>query len=826
MLAARSGTRLAVRYLDDTIVLSKTHAWTYVELPGTQYEFLPDATRISLAERIMVSLSSLLSDSSSTVDCHLIVTSKPFDVQGWEQQVNNRVSRYGVQPAWNPYISAMSRHLHDQDYQEKRVYLGVCLGPRERLNFSDLNLTSLWNKVKTLAPSMLMVEDHAVDPAEIQRWTVQAQAIRTALGNSHLHARSIDSAEVAWLISKPLWPGIDCPEATSSDREVWGSGEIEMLTEGVVKNGYRHLEITQASPGTGEDVTGYVATLAVARFPEVMHFPEHEPWLHYAASLPFQVDQSVRFTLVPHQKAHKDVSKTLTAAQDQAMHIAEGGLSVPMQVREQLVTAENLQHSIRKNQTPWLYARYHMTVTADSEEQLRDRVRHLTDHYRDLGIDLTWPSGDQLDLLLESMPGERARSSAYLQRQEIPVLAGGMPTATSEVGDTITRDGAGWKGCYLGDTTSRMRLPVFFSPHVAMAQNSPPGTAILGTPGSGKSFLAFSLAYQAAASGVWTILIDPKADSKPLANLPGLGARVFDLRQGADGLLDPFAMGDSLHQSKILALETLRLLLGGVHMSEDREAALIAAVDAVSATPSPSLRAVVDWLIVHPEKAAQNLGSMLRTLSELEFARLCFAPNGGQRLNPEDGLTVVTLLGLTLPAANASPEHYSYEERLAVSTMYLISRYARKLMLSLDKSHPKAIFIDEAWAITSTPQGAKMIPETIRMGRSHNTSLVLVSQNAQDLMDEQITNSLSSVFAFRSRDLTEIDAVLRLLGTDATDEHRAAVRDLFNGECLMRDPSGRIARVQVQAWEPKLWETFNTNPDTRGQQAAAAMVAA
>jgi len=47
---------------------------------------------------------------------------------------------------------------------------------------------------------------------------------------------------------------------------------------------------------------------------------------------------------------------------------------------------------------------------------------------------------------------------------------------------------------------------------------------------------------------------------------------------------------------------------------------------------------------------------------------------------------------------------------------------------------PKAIFLDEAWAVTSTPEGAKLVPEVSRMGRSRNTALILVSQNAGDLL--------------------------------------------------------------------------------------------
>jgi hypothetical protein len=149
--------------------------------------------------------------------------------------------------------------------------------------------------------------------------------------------------------------------------------------------------------------------------------------------------------------------------------------------------------------------------------------------------------------------------------------------------------------------------------------------------------------------------------------------------------------------------------------------------------------------------------------------------------------------------------------------MYLLTRYARQLMLSLDKSHPKAICIDEAWAITTTPQGAKLIPEIARMGRSHNTALVLVSQNAGDLMAESVTNSISTKFAFRSSIPGEIDDVLELMGLDKDQGYQSAVRDLRNGECLMQDVDGRVARVQIDAWNKELFDTFNTNPETRGK---------
>ena len=123
-------------------------------------------------------------------------------------------------------------------------------------------------------------------------------------------------------------------------------------------------------------------------------------------------------------------------------------------------------------------------------------------------------------------------------------------------------------------------------------------------------------------------------------------------------------------------------------------------------------------------------------------------------------------------------DDYSYEQRLSVALLYLVSQFARRLLNGMDRRLPKAIFLDEAWAMTSTPQGAKLIPEVSRMGRSRNTALIMVSQNAGDLLNEQVTNCISSVFAFRSSERTEVASVLSLLGIEQSEEHRAALRGL------------------------------------------------
>lgn len=820
----KATSRLAARYLDDKILLSATHAWTYMRLPLVPYEFMSYASREAICEQITMSLAGLITNNQETIEAHLRITYRPLDTFKWASKLNQRASLSRPTPGWGNYLGDMAGHVDNNLFDDKEVYLGVCLG--ERRNIKEDKSAGLGSSAlgEALAPlkdiskaleNFAKYDDMVVLEKEIAYWHDKAADVHRSLSRSAMKAIPASSNEIAWLIARPLWPEMNQPSPSTAPTEAWGPGEIITLAEGIVTNQRRCVEVEQVD-ALGRPQKGYAITLAISRFPDSLYFPEQEPWIHFAAALPFSVDFSTRMSIVPATKVQKDVGKKLAVAKDQAIHIAESGTSVPIKIQEQLNVATMLEYTIDKDRMPWVYSRHRITVFGETNEEAVSRARTIIESYRDLGIDVAWPSGDQFDLMCESMPGDVVRSKSYYQRQELAIIGGGMPTASSETGDRIA-DKSGWMGPYLGRTTSRVVTPVFFAPHVAMARNNPPGVAIIGQPGGGKSFLAFTLAYQMALQGIWTIYIDPKADAKPMGNLKGLGSpRVFDLREGNDGMLDPFSMGDNVGESILLALETLKLLLGS-NYSEEREEAINHAVKTIAAGPNPSLAKVVDNLLASDSVAARNLGSILDTMRGLPFARLCFAPTSGVRLRPEDGLTIVTLLGLNLPSTGTKTEDLSYENRLAVSVMYLLTRYARQLMLNLDKSHPKAICIDEAWAITSTPQGAKLIPEVARMGRSHNTALVLVSQNAGDLMEESVTNSLSTKFAFRSTIPGEIDDVMNLFGLELDQGYQGAVRDLRNGECLMQDMDGRVARVQIDAWNRELFDTFNTNPETRGK---------
>ena len=56
---SRGRARLAVRYFDDRILLTDTHAWAYYRIPSVSYEFTTAEEREALATNITVALAAI-----------------------------------------------------------------------------------------------------------------------------------------------------------------------------------------------------------------------------------------------------------------------------------------------------------------------------------------------------------------------------------------------------------------------------------------------------------------------------------------------------------------------------------------------------------------------------------------------------------------------------------------------------------------------------------------------------------------------------------------------------------------------------------------------
>src|SRR5215813_9052144 len=277
----RGRSRLSVRYFDDRILLTESHAWAYYRLPTVSYEFTTPQEREALATNITVALAAI---RMSDAEVHLRIAHRSYPAADWAARLD-ATSDGG--PGWRDYLDEMYRHVWAKDFWTKEVYLGVRLGQRGMRAQLSGGVFAQFISAYRASEEALGLGDEAVSASEIARWTEQAERLGRALGSSALAARHATSDNIAWLFRHALAGTVGEPPPSAAHRRRWGAGEIESLLEGQVHNGRTLLRLEHPA---GES---YAAFLSFARFPDVMYFPEGEPWLHFADSLPRSEERRV-----------------------------------------------------------------------------------------------------------------------------------------------------------------------------------------------------------------------------------------------------------------------------------------------------------------------------------------------------------------------------------------------------------------------------------------------------------------------------------------------------------------------------------------------------
>ncbi len=717
------------------------------------------------------------------------------------------------------YVDEHVRRLTDLGAMQPAVFLLVSMRDPERDVASYVSQVAgqhpreWWEGLRR---ALSMRDRRLLSVSELERARLRADQVHARLAD-RLPVRQVRGVELQWLVRRafcrglgePIIDGLHEPRALLFERNGEAvlaplEGDVMRWMDGFVEHRGRVLRIES------ELGTSWQAQLVVGALPERTQFPGARAELMFAPaeSLPFGIDLSLNARFLPNELALRiarrkiqDADQILRAESDGEQGVSDLGYERTQQARDLLAY---LQASSRP---PLLRATLAIAVGAADEEELEERVEMCRRVYGE--IRLHRPLGDQLQLFLQHLPGQRTRVPGYDDTLTTEQVAAMMPTATHAAGSN--------RGFYLGHTLSGSRQPVRFNLREGSDSDRNATILAVGALGSGKTTLAQKLKYEGFLLGARVIDCDPKGDHRfHLLDEVAPHAECLTLRPdpGLRGVLDPLRVAPA-HLRQDASVSFLRALLP--RSAEPAwETAVVAAVDRVMRRSHEPTCLEVVRALQEGDQTDALVGRTLEVyarsgLTQLGFAdaRVRLAPVGHQQV------TYLPIRDLPGPQPGMHRSEYSQSERVGEQLVRLIAMFAMHLM-SAERERLKLFSFDEGWRLLGDPVGRSLLGSLQRMGRSELAVPIISTQLVTDALigeRESLENLIGATFVFGMRSDAEAGRALALLGLDPQDTGmRRSLLELQAGRCLFRDHSGRVEAIQVDVAAPYLLRAFSTTP--------------
>ncbi len=745
---------------------------------------------------------------------------RDLDGEAREAQSGDRtISARPHARARTQYLREHERRLKDIGTARPALFLLVSLRDPERdvasyvSRAAEQHPREWWEGFKR---AFSRIDGRLLKVSELERARVRADQAHARL-TDFLPVRQARGVELQWLVRRafcrglgePLVDALHEPRALAFERNGEAvlaplEGDVMRWMDGYVEHRGRSLRVES------ELGTSWQALLVVGALPERMHFPGARAELMFAPaeSLPFGIDLSLNARFLPNELALRIARRKIQDA-DQIMRAeSDGEQGVSDLAYERTQEARDLLAYLQaSSRPPLLRATLTIAVAADREEELEERVEMCRRAYGE--IRLHRPLGDQLQLFLQHLPGQRTRVAGYDDTLTTEQVAAMMPTATHAAGSQT--------GFYLGYTLSGSKQPVRFN--LREGSDGDRNTTILsvGALGSGKTTLDQKLKYEGFLLGARVIDCDPKGDHRfHLLEEVAPHTECVTLRPdpALRGVLDPLRVAPE-HLRQDTAVSFLRDLLPG-RAEPAWETAVVAAVDrVVRRSRKPTCLEVVKALCEGDETEAQ-VGRTLEVYARSGLTQLGFAdpqvklPPVGHRQ-----VTYLPIRDLPGPEPGMRRSEYSQAERVGEQIVRLIAMFAMHLM-GAERGRLKLFSFDEGWRLLGDPAGRALLASLQRMGRSELAVPIISTQLVTDTLigeRESLENLIGATFVFGMRSEAEAARALTLLGLDPENRGmRQSLLELESGRCLFRDHRGRVEAIQVDVVVPSLLKAFSTTP--------------
>jgi hypothetical protein len=727
---------------------------------------------------------------------------------------------------WDRQLDRQQALLAAEAVARPELYLAVRLAAPARAALDEFaDRAGRWISSPAAALRELRRTAGFGDPAAIGETRLRelagAEAQAFARVGDFLAAERATTLDLQWLIRRALCRGRGDPELDVH----WRPQALVML-EGDELQYRPHqadvLRLFGAPVEVGERALrirsergdSHQALLVLGALPETVVFPGRSAELLFAPleAVDFPVDAAFSARWLPNDQAARLVRRRVVDADNEAAEQRHGDHGPTPEAARRPHAARALEDYLSsESHPPLLQATISLAVAAGDADELEARVRRLQREYAPVRLER--PYGEQLRLWCQHFPGQPSALADYEDYLLVEQLGAMVPTATHAVGSDA--------GPYLGHTLSGSRAPVCFDLTEPCRSALTPAVLLVGPPGRGKTATLQRLLHDRFLAGSRVIDVDPKPDHR-WTDLPHVAPHTETIEFGADpryrGMLDPLRIAPR-EEAEDLAVDWLLALLRA-DIPHAWETEVRAAVKQALTAPVPTCGLVLEQLAAGGKDAAR-VGRALAVYADSGLAQLGIASANAPL--PSAGAKQVTALrvaGLALPELGATPATMTAKERISQALIQLVAAYALRLMAEDPTTHTVLGF-DEAWVLTDTAAGRRLLRRANRLGRAQNGTPLLGTQSLGDV-DEEIKELVGAVFCFGAETDAQARQLLALLDLEPGDQRlRQRLIGFRRGRCFLRDYSRRLAAIQVDfAHDPGLLDALDTTPRT----AAGALV--
>lgn len=831
--------------------------WAYYKIDGFSYDFLDDDEKMIPFQKQMAFLTN------TGLDLHFLVIPNPTDVG---KIIDNtiyemRLKNYELKEQGIAFMEQVKEYLESQkelaESSEYNYYLGIQLDPDKNKYTSSNVGINLISSIKSFIDGLnspvytaVGLEPNDILESEIRAYQNQAEVIWSTLSTSFSSpVKMVKTEELVHVIEKTYSTRINYSDVTY--KKGFKSGQF---VEGIDPNGTIHkavrcsekdfydlqdtnIEEIDAKTLRLSRITDeqeiesiYVQYLTISKMEDVHYHPGSE-WLYRIQSrMPFPITISIRADHVPNEMIKKKLSNIKLEYEDQRKEALQGQKSVDLTVEKSEQGAIQMESYFQETGYPSYRVKFIFKIIAETKEQLSARVDMLRKELARYGLKVISPYGEQLQLLMETIPSYNRRNNDYVMDVSPGILAGLMFGATTNIGDN--------RGFYIGHTT-QFSKPVFIQPDLAAKAYEGLGNVVdslsvlvAGMTGRGKSFFMNLFTYLSVLTGSHSLIIDPKGDRKKWVDgLPYIDRKYIEVwTLGADerdaGSLDPFRTSTSMQEAKDITMDILAYL-ANIDINDDGYSLLSDAVEKASMTKDPCIGEVINYLKDlyknRPENISDNrymalerLVSTLETLKRNQLSMLLFGePNQKYRvLEHRKPIQVLMIQNLNLPTVETKKLRVSH--KISEAIMISITAWTKQYMFKGDRHVHKIILQDEASVIERNPMGSELMDFIVRQGRYYNTTLLKGSQNATD-HGRNVAN-MGMKFSFALRHTKECQEMLDYLNLPVTESNVEILKNLDRGVALFQDIYGRTAIVKINPIFTDLFEAFDSSTATEEER--------